>query len=79
VLGDLRVQDVTVIKDHATQRSRTSRFRPTYDGPANALPDSLILKTGLPEREASEWANGQKEVGFYRDVAPVLPAGLVPR
>ena len=79
VLSDLRVQDVTIIKDRSTSRSRIIRFRPTYDGPANASPSSLILKTGVPDRQVTEWANGQQEVAFYRDVAPSLPAGLVPR
>ena len=74
VLDDLHVQDVTIISDRPTLVSRIIRLRLTYDGPANALPGSLIVKTGLPE-----WSGGHKEVAFYTDVAPSLPAGLVPR
>jgi hypothetical protein len=78
-LGDLRVQDVTILSDRPTLMSRIIRLRLTYDGPADFLPASLIVKTGLPERHGSEWSNMHQEVGFYRDVAPFLPAGLVPR
>jgi hypothetical protein len=76
VLGDPHVQDVTIISDRPTLVSRIIRLRLTYDGPANTLPGSLIVKTGHPERE---WTVGNKEVAFYIDVAPSLPAGLVPR
>jgi hypothetical protein len=79
VLGDLRVQDVTIISDRRTLMSRIIRLRLTYDGPANALPGSLIVKTGLPERQGSEWSRGHQEVAFYSNVAPSLAAGLVPR
>jgi hypothetical protein len=80
VLGDLHVRDVSIISDSPTLVSRIIRLRLTYDGPANALPGSLIIKTGLPEQQGAAWStNGPKEVAFYRDVAPSLPAGLVPR
>jgi hypothetical protein len=46
VLDDLHVQDVTIISDRPTLVSRIIRLRLTYDGPANALPGSLIVKTG---------------------------------
>jgi hypothetical protein len=79
VLGDLQVREVSIISDRPNLTSRIIRLRLTYDGPAAALPSSLIVKTGLPEREGSEWSNGRQEVAFYSDVAPSLPAGLVPR
>jgi hypothetical protein len=79
VLGDARVRDVAIVSDRLTLVSQIIRLRITYHGPASALPDSLILKTGRPERPGTEWLNGPKEVAFYRDVAPSLPAGLVPR
>jgi hypothetical protein len=79
VLEDLRVKDVTIISDRPTLMSRVIRLRLTYDGPANASPGSLIVKTGRPEQRGSEWSNGSQEVAFYSDVAPSLPAGLVPR
>ena len=79
VLGGLHVRDVAVISDRPTLVSRIIRLRLAYDGPANALPGSLIVKTGLPQHRGSEWMNGRQEVAFYSDVAPSLPAGLVPR
>lgn len=79
VLGDAHVRDVTVTSDRPTLHSRIIRLRLTYDGPANASPGSVIVKTGLPERQGTEWLSGRREVVFYSDVAPSLPAGLVPR
>jgi hypothetical protein len=79
VLGDQHVRDVSIISDRPTLVSRIIRLRLTYDGTANFSPGSLIVKTGLPERQGTEWLNGHREVVFYSDVAPSLPAGLVPR
>jgi hypothetical protein len=79
VLGGLHVQDVNIISDRPTLMSRIIRLRLTYDGPANALPGSLIVKTGRPEQSGNEWSGGHKQVAFYSDVAPSLPPGLVPR
>ena len=79
VVDQVRVRGVTVISDRSTLVSRIVRLALTYDGPAHALPVSVIVKGGLPEHSGSEWMNGQQEVAFYRDVAPSLPAGLVPR
>lgn len=79
VLGEMPVQDVTVMSDRPTLMSRIIRVRLAYGGAADASPSSLIVKTGLPEQPGSEWSNGRQEVAFYNDVAPSLPAGLVPR
>jgi hypothetical protein len=79
VLGDTRVRDVTIISDRPTLLSRIIRLRLTYDRPENTSPDSLILKTAHPERRGTEWSIGLREVAFYNDVAPTLPAGIVPR
>jgi hypothetical protein len=79
VLGDRRVREVTIISDRPTLVSRIIRLRLTYDGPATAWPSALIVKAGLPAKEGSEWSPGRQEVAFYSDVAPSLPAGLVPR
>ncbi len=76
VLRDLQVRDVSIISDRPTLVSRIIRLRLTYDGPASTLPGSLIVKTAHPERALTV---GSEEVAFYRDVAPSLPAGLVPR
>src|SRR3954469_19220389 len=77
VLSGRHVQDVTIISDRPTLMSRIVRLRLTYDGPAATLPGSLIVKTSRPEQQGTEWLGG--EVAFYSDVAPFLPAGLVPR
>jgi len=79
VLGDPHVQDVTIISDRPTLLSRIIRVRLTYDSLTNALPGSLVVKTGHPDHQGSEWLNGRREVAFYSDVAPSLPTGLVPR
>ncbi len=79
VLGDRHVTDVSIISDRPTLMSRIIRLRLTYDGSANASPNSLIVKTGRPEQPGNEWSGGRKQVAFYSDVAPSLPPGLVPR
>jgi hypothetical protein len=79
VLGGLHVQDVSIISDRPTLASRIIRLRLTYDGPANALPGSLIVKTGLLEQRENEWSGSHKQVAFYSDVAPSIPPGVVPR
>lgn len=78
VLDKPCVRDVSVISDRPTLISRIIRLRLTYDDP-DALPNSLIVKTSLPARQGSEWLNGHREIVFYSDAAPLLPAGLVPR
>ena len=77
VLGGARVRDVTIISDRPILVSRITRLRLVCDAPADALPNSLIVKTGLTEFQESEWS-GQQEVAFYADVAPTRPAALVP-
>ncbi len=79
VLGDRHVRDVNIVSDRPTLVSRIIRLRLTYDDTANHSPCSLIVKTGQPERQGAEWLNGRREVVFYNDLAPSLPAGLVPR
>jgi hypothetical protein len=77
VLGDRHVQEVTIISDRTVLLSRIVRLRLTYDGPANTSPGSLIVKSDRPKRQRTDLSSG--EVGFYNDVAPLLPIGLVPR
>lgn len=60
-------------------RSQTFRLRLDYDGRAEGAPASVILKMGhLDDAARPAYAN-PFEVSFYRDVAPSLPAGTVPR
>ena len=75
VLGNRHVHDVSIISDRPTLMSRIIRLRLTYDGPANALPGSLIVKTGRPEQPGNEWSGGHKQVAFYSEwLRPFHPA-----
>lgn len=79
VLGR-RVADVTVERSFPTVLSHIFRLRLAYDGddPSDA-PRSLILKAGLPDRPGGPWKPGQREVAFYREVAPKTPDSLLLR
>ena len=78
VLG-LPVAEVTVERSFPTVLSHIFRLRLTYpgDGGRSGAPRTLILKAGLPDRPGGPWKPGQREVAFYRDVAPSTPAGLL--
>lgn len=78
-LGDGRVASVAVERSFATILSHIFQLRPTYEGADAGAPGSLILKAGLTARPGGPWHGGRHEVAFYRDVAPAMPAGLVPR
>jgi len=71
------VAEVTVERSFPTVLSHIFRLRLTYEGNAEGAPASLILKAGLPDRPGGPWKPGQREVAFYRDVAPATPAGLL--
>jgi thiamine kinase-like enzyme len=79
VLGEASVRDVAVESDRQTLVSRILRLRLEYDGEPREAPGSIILKTAHPERVATGWEGGRKEVAFYRDVAAVMSPGMVPR
>jgi len=78
-LGDGRVCNVVVESSRATLLSNIIRLRLTYDGDASHAPNSVILKTALPERNGGLWNTGRQEVAFYTQVAAVMSARLVPR
>ncbi|NDH63603.1 MAG: aminoglycoside phosphotransferase [Alphaproteobacteria bacterium] len=78
-LGDGRVAEVAVEKSFPTVLSYILRLRLTYEGAADRGPPSLILKAGLLDRPGGPWMGGRHEVAFYAEVAPAMPAGLVPR
>jgi thiamine kinase-like enzyme len=63
----------------STVLSRIVRLRLAYEGEAAGAPQTLIVKTGLPGRAATEWNIGPREVEFYAKVAAATPAGLLPR
>jgi len=74
-----RVCNVALIGSVKKLRSHTHRLRLDYDSPAANTPRSVILKMGhLDGTGRPSYAN-RKEIAFYREIAPALPAGLVPR
>ena len=79
VLGDGCVRNVVVESSRATILSRITRLRLQYDGATAGAPDSVVHKTGLPERVGKLWKAGSQEVAFYTQVASVMSAHLVPR
>jgi hypothetical protein len=79
VLGDGRVRDVEPENPRDTILSHLVQLKLSYDGDASGAPQSLILKTARSDRLNPLWVAGRQEVAFYHEVAPRLPAGLVPR
>ena len=73
------VREVAVESSRPTILSRIIRLRLGYDGTAAGAPDTLVLKTGLPDRIGSGWRAGPQEVAFYRDVAAATKPQTVPR
>ena len=78
-LGDGRVADVAMASAAPTLISFIVRLRLTYEGAAADAPRSLILKAAHPDRRKPRRQGARQEVMFYRDIAPQLPPGLVPR
>jgi hypothetical protein len=79
VLGPARVGDVTVANAFVKQRSHTRRLRLSYEGDAGDAPEFLILKMGHLDSAGRSAYGNKREVAFYRDIAPSLPVGVVPR
>jgi len=79
LLGASAVSHVTVLSTRDTVVSHIVRLGLSYDGPAPNAPRSLILKLPHETFAKSLWQGGRHEVGFYRDVAPLMPPRLVPR
>ncbi len=78
-LGSARVSNVAAMSSLKKLRSHTLRLRLDYEGAAADAPGSLILKMGHPDSAGrSSYAN-RSEIAFYRDIAPAVPTGLVPR
>ena len=78
VPGDARVETVRVETSRPTILSRIERLRLLYAGSADEAPNTLILKTGLPDGSGEAWNAGRQEVAFYRQVAPATTPGIVP-
>jgi hypothetical protein len=79
VLGRGRVCNVDVEHSYPTVVSRVLRLRLIYEPDDGAAPRSVIFKTGLPGRTSDLHTAGRQEVAFYDQVAPLMPARLVPR
>lgn len=73
------VAAVTVERSFPTVLSHIFRLRLAYEDASPGAPVSLVLKAGLADRPGGPWRPGQREVAFYREVAPATPAGLVLR
>jgi hypothetical protein len=78
VLKEACVSDVELQNPRDTVLSHIVRLKLRYDGDASGAPTSLILKTARSDRLDPSWNAGRHEVAFYAEVAPRLPAGLVP-
>jgi len=80
VLDAARVSHVAVMAPPLRKlRSHTFRLRLDYEGRAADAPCSVILKMGhLDDAGRPAYANAL-ETSFYRDIAPALADGLVPR
>jgi len=78
-LGEARVCNVAVASSFVKLRSHTFRLRLEYEGTAGGAPGFVILKMGhLDSAGRPSYANAH-EIAFYRDIAPALPARVVPR
>jgi Ecdysteroid kinase-like family len=77
-LGDGRVCNVVMVSSLAKLRSHTIRLRLDYEGPAGDAPRSVILKMGHLDSAGHPSYSNRHEIAFYRDIAPALPARVVP-
>ncbi|WP_315803815.1 phosphotransferase [Bradyrhizobium sp. SZCCHNS3002] len=78
VLQSGAVSDVAVISDRPMLLSRIIRLGLSYRGAAPDAPKALILKIPMPAFAKTLWRGGRHEVNFYRDLARLMPTGLVP-
>ncbi|WP_407156392.1 aminoglycoside phosphotransferase [Bradyrhizobium sp. STM 3557] len=79
VLGAADVSDVAIESSRDTILSRIIRVSLRYDASADDAPRSLILKTGNPDRIGDAFEAGRREVEFYNEITPLMPADVVPR
>ena len=78
-VGLVRVANVSVMSSLRKLRSLTLRLRVDYEGPTEGAPSSLILKMGHPDGAGRPSYSNRREIAFYRDIAPALPAHVVPQ
>jgi Ecdysteroid kinase-like family len=77
-LAEGHVREVAIESQNDTILSRIIRLRLTYDGAHGEAPPSIFLKTNRADR-AGLWTQMNQEVTFYAQLAPLMPAGCVPR
>jgi hypothetical protein len=79
VLGNAHVREVAIVSSRPTIVSRIIRLRLNYDGTQGDAPDTILLKTGLPERIGNGWQAGRQVVAFYHQVATEMRPPITPR
>src|SRR5579859_1839044 len=79
VAGSVRVASVAVMSSVKKLRSHTLRLRLEYDGPAAEAPTSLILKMGHLDSTGRPSSTNDREIAFYRGIAPTWAARVAPR
>lgn len=79
VLGAGEVVGAEVVASWPKARNRTVRLRLSYAGAPPGSPPTLILKLGHRADGDGSSRTGSREPTFYREVAPLLKPGLVPR
>ena len=77
-LGAGRVRNVEAAWSITKIRSSTFGLRLTYEGEADRAPTSLFLKTARAGPNGRPVGTNGREIAFYRDIAPTLPASLAP-
>jgi hypothetical protein len=78
-VGPVRVGNVAVMSSLKKLRSHTLRLRLDYEGPAGDAPSSVIFKMGHLDCAGHPSNTNDREIAFYRDIAPTLPVRVVPR
>jgi hypothetical protein len=79
VLADGHVSGVVEVASFPKQRSYTRRLRLDYEGHATNAPRSVMLKMGHLDAGGRPAYANRREIAFYRDIAPSLPARVVPQ
>jgi len=79
VLDAGAVREVKVLHQRDTLVSHIIRLGLRYVGESAGAPQSLILKTARPDFAKTLAHGGRHEVAFYTQLAPTMPAGVVPR
>ena len=78
LLGTVRICNVSLMSSQQKLRSHTFRLRLDYEGTAGDAPNSVILKMGHLDSAGRPSYSNRNEIAFYSDIAPALPARLVP-